>query len=385
MMLFTSQVANIKVLDEEQVAVSHGNLRLSYAATSIIFQWQSYVDTNNGNISLRKIKSSNLSGDPPAKIGPRPWLKGLHVQDYPQLGDKLYTHIGGELYAFNIEAYYRTEGEGRHIEHIYEKVSLLSYTGESWTPACELDISDCLTDPTDIIRMAMRLIDNRLVVCVNDSCIVADVTDPAKLDRIETKLDVLKKRRPWFSQDRQKEFEIPVIPIEAIAFEERIKLTIDLNYRYRYGYNDIYKSSIVDVHDGRIGFALVSDEDIVRFDVNRRDQESIYCKFIAARPFTIVEAMTTSSYTFFDRNFVKNGKLYSCLEDTLMVFDIRSNRRIRKLGHFVRMQYIIEDAAVLEDDNILLSIRQNLITPYAPYDTPYEERKTYLYLLEDPG
>jgi hypothetical protein len=387
MMLFTSQVANIKVLHEDEMnPPRYRYSTLDHAGTRVIYQGHSYVDTNNGNISLRRIESSDLSGDPPAKIGPRPWLKGLHVEIYP-LFKMLYTPIGDDLYAFQTETYYRTEGKGSRRQNFYEKVYLGSYkhVGESWTPVCEFDISDCLTDRTDIIRMAMRLIDNKLVACVNDSCIVADVTDPAKLDRIETKLDVLKKRRPWFSQDRQKEFAIPLVPTETIGIEERVKLTIDLNYRYVYGYNDIYKSSIVDVYDGKIRFILVSQEDIASFDVTRWDQENIYCRFSAARPWTILEGMPTSGHSFFDRKFVKNGNLYCYRNDTLMVFDIRSNRRIRKLGHFVRMQYTIEDAVVLENENILLSVRQNLSAPYAPYDTPYDKRKEYLYLLENPG
>ncbi len=39
---------------------------------------------------------------------------------------------------------------------------------------------------------------------------------------------------------------------------------------------------------------------------------------------------------------------------TLMVFDIRSGTRIRKLGHFVRMDYRINDMAVADNGNILL-------------------------------
>ena len=64
-----------------------------------------------------------------------------------------------------------------------------------------------------------------------------------------------------------------------------------------------------------------------------------------------------------------------------MVFDVRSNRRIRKLGHFVRMNYNINDMEVLEDGNILLCMRWK---PEFNRNQP-RKYKHYLYLLKDPG
>jgi hypothetical protein len=89
----------------------------------------------------------------------------------------------------------------------------------------------------------------------------------------------------------------------------------------------------------------------------------------------------TASRDYHYHPFVKNGKLYSNLNNTLMVFDVRSNRRIRKLGHFVRMDYNIEDMEVLEDGNILLCVR------WDPEDfgiNRLNEEKYYLYLLKNP-
>ena len=63
-----------------------------------------------------------------------------------------------------------------------------------------------------------------------------------------------------------------------------------------------------------------------------------------------------------------------------MVFDVRSDRKIRKLGHFVRMDLHIEDVAVLDDGNILLSA-QWLDTVREGYS---KVRKRYLYLLRNP-
>jgi ABC-type transport system involved in multi-copper enzyme maturation permease subunit len=374
LMLFSSQVANIKVLHEKEIEPSRGRFRLDNAGDRIVFQGQSYIDIDKNNISLR-----NISGNPDDRITYMPKMKDYSAQIYPRSG-RLYKKAGNDVYFLAIYAYYRREGKTR----VYEKVYLKSYgfSGKSWIPICELDISDCLTNRVDFIgvamRISMRLIGNKLVTCVNDSYIVVDTTNPGELKRIETKLDVLKKRRPFF-HNRQKEFAIPLVPLEEIGIEERIKFSIDLKYQYRSFKGAIHESSIVDVYDDKIAFFLVTHEDIARFDVTHWDKEKVYCKFSAARPFTILEVMTTSTH-YSDGTFVKNGKLYSYQGDTLMVFDIRSNRRIRKLGHFVRMDYDIEDMAVLEDGNILLCVRR---VQDSRKSSP-NKRKWYLYLLKNP-
>ena len=310
-----------------------------------------------------------------------PRMKGYHVRRYPRKG-RLYKYVGDDIYSLAIHVYYHEEKQGPYVlNRFYEKIYLRSYkhTDKSWMQVCELDISDCLTDRIDILRAAMRLIDNRLIAAVNDSLIVVDATDPKELKLIDKKLDVLKKRRPFTYKDRKEEFAIPLVPIEEFELEERIRLSIDLNYHFSYGGNKIYDSSIVDIHDGKFAFFFVDDADVARFDVIRWDDEKIYCKFSSARPFTILESVTGAP-RFSDDKFVKNGKLYCYDDHTLMVFDIRSNRRIRKLGHFVRMYYDIYDIAVLEDGNILLCVRldqdQGLSTP--------DKQKYYLYLLKNP-
>jgi hypothetical protein len=227
--------------------------------------------------------------------------------------------------------------------------------------------------------MAMRFIYNRLIVFVNDSCFLLDATDPGDLKIIERKIDLLKRYLPFTFKSRKEEFAIPLIPIEEVSVEERIKLTIDLNNGYHDYDNKIYESSIVDSHDGKFSFFFVAQDEVARFDVTSWDNEKVYCKFSAARPFTILEIMTRGD-RFYNDNFVKNGKFYCRNNHTLMVFDVRSNSRIRKLGHFVRMDYYFEDLAVLEDGDILLSVR------WVPeFLNRSDNMKYYLYLLKNPG
>jgi hypothetical protein len=374
MMLFSSQVANIKVLHERPLrgneigGSSYKSLQL--IADRLVLQGQSYVDINRNAISL-----SNISGTAQAGITRVPWLDNATTQIYPNpWSGPLYKRVGDDLYSFAVRAEYRREGKTA----IYERVHLASrkLTGGKWMPAGELDISDCLEDRTTRPRVAVRLVDKVIVACVNKSYVAADVTDPTDLKRIDTKLNTLKHPR---SSDRQKEFAIPLVPIEEINIAERIELSIDLNYHFDYGGNNIHDTSIVDIHDGKIAFFLVSEKDIARFDVIRWDQENIYCKFNSARPFTILE--TIMGRLYFREAFVKGGNLYCRGKDTLLVFDVRSDHRIRKLGHFVRMSCTIEDFEVLDDGRILLYVWRDQDLGVGGR---YHQQRS-LYLLENPS
>ncbi|MDT8304150.1 MAG: hypothetical protein RQ760_21890 [Sedimentisphaerales bacterium] len=387
MMLFSSQVANIKVLQEKEIDISYRWNSLDYAGSRVVFQGYIYVDTDKGRISL-----NNISGGPNFGLASRPpRMEGYRVRRYPRRPrypsrGRIYKNIGNDIYSFVIDAYFHQEQEGHSTsqKRTYEKIYLRSYkhTEKYWTLVCELDISDCLTDRIDTPRATMRLIDNRLIACVHNSCVVVDVTEPGELKIIDKYLDKLKKYGPYGSKppkNRKKEFAIPLVPVEEIELQEKIKLSIDLNYQFHYGGNNIYKYSIVDVHDGKFAFFFIDYDDIARFDVIRWDDEKVYCKYGSSRPFTILESVTGAD-RFYDDNFVKNGKFYCRNNHTLLVFDVRANSRIRKLGHFVRMSYGISDMAVLDDDNIVLCMRQD----YDLVEKHSKKPKTYLYLLKNP-
>ena len=369
-MLFSSQVANIKVLEEKETESSSGpwGLRLDSVEGRVTLKGRSYVDIdNNNNISLTDICDVPIRG-----MANIPRTENLRSRMYPHpwLGS-LYKKAGDDVYILIIHAYYRREGK----RNVYEKVYLRSYKlgGESWTPVSELDLSDSLAEETGSLYMRMRLIDDTLVTFLNNSCVVVDATDPGELKQTDIKVNVLKRSLPYY-HDRLKEFALPLVPVDGLSIEERIKLSIDRNYHV----NDLYDTSIVDVHDGKIAFVLVSEKDVARFDVVRWDREKIYCKFGTARPFTIIECMTGGRY--FERAVVKNGNLYCYGNGNLMVFDIRSKRGIRKLGHFVRMDYGIEDIEVLDNGNILLGVRSlQLLSVKSSHG-----EKGYLYLLENP-
>ncbi len=367
MMLFSSQVANIKVLQEKETDSYRGGwYSLDYVGDRILFQNRSFVDIDNNKISFSNIESSTDD-----IIFPITRMEGYSTRIYPVRG-RLIKEVGDDLYCFIISAYYSRKGK----TEIYEKVYLRSYkfTGKMWIDVGELDISDCLVD-SRYPQIAMRLIGDKIIAFVNKSFVVVDVTDPGELKTIHTKHDVLQNRLLYntYYRERGEKFAIPLIPVEGISIEEKIKLSIDW-YCHP---SDMYETSIVDIHDDKFAFFLVDDDDIARFDVARWDKENIYCELRATRPFTILEFMTGKSS--FNYTFVESGKLYCCKWHTLMVFDIRSDRRIRKLGHFVRTDYGIFDIAVMEDGNILLCVQKPNFMRISS-----NERKKYLYLLKSP-
>ncbi|MHC4537609.1 MAG: hypothetical protein ACYS6K_27060 [Planctomycetota bacterium] len=310
LMLFSSQVANIKVLQEKEIESSRGWRTLNYAGNRIVYRDQSYIDTEKNTISLSEIKSIGDEVEPSYKLTPRPWLKGYRLSSYPRFGKFLYKDTENGLFSFSIHVYHRTEGEGRFQKRLYEKAYLISYkhSGKNWMPVCELDISDCLTEKINpYFRVAMRIIDNKLIACVNNSCVVVDAADPGELKLINMRFDIIRKYLPFAHRDRKEEFTIDLVPIEEIGLEERIRLSIDLNYQFQYGRNNIYESSIVDIQDDRFAFFFVDFYDVSRFDVIRWDNEKIYCRFSNSRPFTILEVMTASR-DYHYHPFVKNGK-----------------------------------------------------------------------------
>ena len=394
LMLFSNQVANIRVLDEKEVDGSGwGHGTLDEAGDGLFLRGQSYVDVDKKGISLRKIqlprsRSSlypsfgNFGIDSEGReVTYGPTDKGYIDKSYPRHPNKVFhTDRHGDIYYFGIISCYRTEGEGRQAKDVYEKVYLRSYKliGASWEAIDELDMSDFIGERVNSLRMAMRLTGNTLIACVNNSYVAVDVTNPQEMTQIDRKLDVLQSRVWLGYEDRREEFSIPLVPVEGISIEERIKLSIDLRYRFRDDDNDIWESSIVDVVDGKISFFSAYQRDVARFDVTRWDEENIYCKFSTARPFTILERMSLSSGPH-DRKFVKNQKLYVQEDQQLMVFDVRSDRKIRKLGHFYRMDCYIEDVAVLDDGKLLLCAWWNKHGRRGR-----REETRYLYLLENP-
>ena len=405
MMLFSSQIANIKVLQEKQLNSQYdwpqdfGNID-----RKIVLGEHSYVNIDKDNISLE-----NIIAFPDAL---RHHNKSRRYKDlgedyyassYPRNGG-LYKTVGDDLYLFEIHAIYRKKRRDVTYEKAYdvtyEKLYLRSFklVKDYWQPSYILDLSDCLRT-NHHPQIAMRLIENKLIVFVRDfsgkdNFIVVDVSDPEHLKVIGKNNDITSRYTSIFNDIQMKNEQtvtIPLVPIDAIKIEEQIKFSIDLycsrDLNYRHRGNNLYRNSLVDINNNTISFvAHAWYGGISRLEVTHWDEKNIYCELTARRPFTIIEQMTGAAYL--ERFFVVNGKLYlygnrdfgNYFDNNLMVFDIRSKNRIRKLGHFIRPRFYIEDIAVLENGNILVSGATPKQTDKGRrYDYSY-----FLYLLKDP-
>lgn len=345
MMFFSSQVANIKVLDEKEVKLIYHTSFQNFDG-EIVFNGQNYVELDNNKISLRPAFGY-------AQIHTRrdfPKVDASYeVSRYPNdpWGEALVKKIDDDLYAFELQQLFRRTGPKKRT--VVEKVFLVShkYADNGWQVASTIDISDSIDENKGLWVMEMRLIDDRLVVLFRGNVIVADTSEPEELELVSREPDLFMRR---IEHNRRKEFSIPLLPVEGVSIEERVKLSIDLAYGYDF---DVHKYSMVDMHDGKMVFVAINRErGVTRYDITGWDDKKVYCQLGAFRNFTFLERRLQGGG--FNRAFVKDGRLYSFNQDELYVFDIRLENRIRKLGHIVRGYYDLRDIEVLADGNILV-------------------------------
>lgn len=377
-LIFSSQIANIKVLDEKEIQHSwYSENSLNYIGDKVAFEQNEYINTKNDKISFSNV-GGTLGQAIPAGLS---LDKGRYNSDeYPYDG-KLIKQIGNDFYCFYIVAH--SNIIERKLSRVleYDKVTLFSYkvVGSSWTPVSNIDLSDCLDENKYYTFMAMRMIGNKLFVFVDKSFVTFDITNPEYLQEVGTRTRELPSPRYGVFNGgfkKGEELVIPLIPAEGISEQEKITLSIDRYYHSR----DMYESSIVDIFDNKISFYgyNYSNDSFQQYEVTNWDQNKIKYKLKDSRQSTILEGLTQQ---MIEKTFVKKGKLYCEAKNTLMVFDIHSDKGIRKLGHFVRMDYIIEDMAVLEDGNIVLQLRWDQL-----FDINNSKDKEiyYLCLLKDP-
>lgn len=345
MMFFSRQVANIKVLDEKEVERIYRN-SFQNIEGEIIFNGQNYVEVDNNKISLREAfgyTQIHTRRDFP-KVD-----TSYEVSRYPNdpWGDALVKKIGDDLYAFEVQQLFRRTEPKKRI--IVEKVFLVShkYSDNGWQVASTIDISDSIDENKSLWVAEMRLIDDRLVVLFRGNVIVADTSEPEEMELVSRESALFMRR---IGHDRRKEFSIPLLPVEGVSIEERVKLSIDLACGYDFY---VYKYSRVDIHDGKMSFvAIDGDRGVIRYDVTGWDEKKIYSQLVAFRNLTFLERKTWAGRSY--KMFVQDGRLYSFSRDELYVFDVRTSGRIRKLGHFVRRDYELKDVEVLADGNILV-------------------------------
>ena len=401
MLLFTRQVANIKVLDEIEIDAEHAYIgSLNRISDSVLLASTFEVDTNNQKIQLVNSFSPPSEALQKQRQGIQPFYtreKDHYPEPFPRYSVVSYC-IGEQLYTFRLNSYYIREKVGKNSwAPKYKKAYICSYRlaeGIYRVPVSALDLADCI-DEKKAWKAGLRQIDDKLIIFIQDSFAVIQIKADGSLELVEKRINGLKGYSRHLS-DREKIFKIPMMSIDGVELNERVKLTVDVNYGYHHFYsswrsdNLFCENTHVDIDGDKISFCLLDEGGIQRYDVVKWDEEYIYCKFRDERPFTFLEQMFSLVTTDNDPWFLQDGKLYVYENQKLMVFDIRSNS-IRKLGHFERLRedYRIRDIEVLDNGDILLcaETEKRIITkspdPNRKYDD-YFIRKGYLSLLKNP-
>ncbi len=417
-LLFSGQVANIRILDEKAIelplaagpAYSRGLVRLGDTVvlpTREGLQHRYEVTVNQRRIVLKEVQETSSAASsqdpniPPLDSAIEQGLSPGRVRA------GIYRSIGTELYYVVACSYYVKEQITDKYGDIKErrrwrKLFFRSFRIIAGIPVPQscLDLSECIVDEqypyTD-----MRLIGNDVIVARTFSrhCLALGISEQGDLSLTER--GTLKAYSQDFA-DRKQDFTLPLFPLKSLALRDRIRLSIDLIRSFRLF---LPTSTLVQIHNDPIQFTLVSQNDVARYDVMKWDEENIHCQFRDARPFTLLERR--SNMFRYSPYFVENGKLYLLGHQSLMVFDIVAEQGIRKLGQFERisMTFSIEDIELMDNGDILmltydpsskeeldsstedteeLEDGNNVILAQDPNqeddsDTPY-----HLYLLENP-
>jgi hypothetical protein len=275
----------------------------------------------------------------PLRIGEQTYLLALFV-DYREekiikdsgATDKTRKHEKVTLRCFKSRPFFTRRDPDQHMQ-----------------ATADLDLSEYLNNPQRP-RIAMRAFGDVLIVAINNRVIEIGVTGQGELqNRSDSRFNYLVQAH----MDRS--FKIPLVPMESLDIRDRIQLSIDLVFwpggEFRYHGLDFDSFSWVDAQGDAFRFVSLDRQGIHCFDVIEWNQEEIFCERHSYRPFTWLE-----EFRRHEPHFVKHGRLYAYSWDRLMVFDLRSARGVRKLGHFQRLQrdFRISDVLPEENGNILL-------------------------------
>lgn len=300
------------------------------------------LDADDPNTETDVHPASGWQAGTPLRVGDKTFLLALFA-DYHK--DKIVKDSGA---TDSVRRYERLTLRCFKSRPFFTRLS----KDQSMESISSLDLSETLSNPNRP-RIAMRTFGERLAVAVNNRVMEIQVTEQGELSLQGN------GRFNYLVQTQSNEFTIPLVPLENLSIRNRIQLSIDLVFwpalEHRYRSTGFDRFSLVDIDADPIRFAVLDRNrhqgSIRCYEVESWDEEGISCRLHSRRPFTILE-----DFSWHNPHFVKDGRLYAYGWDKLMVFDLRSERGVRKLGHFQRLQhdYHISDVFVEENGNILL-------------------------------
>lgn len=359
-LLFSRQIANIKILDEKAFAQgAQPQFVGGSEKPSLVYYGdaQKYCEISTVGDKIELIEQTETRFKPPSKqvleeietarsLAPEfdthPELKrGHRVQS-------VHLQRGSVEYRLVFSTYHRTEpfikesGAG-DTKYIQERAYLRSYrlVQHHWIPAQSLDLSDHLLKD-EWPRAVMGLAKDKAVVVLSETCLVIDVSDPQAMEVAEIK--PYKGRHRYGPDER-----VQLIPADSLDIQDRIRLSIEMRGR-------IYREGRLHLptNNENAGYIIVAHKGIAYYEVDRWDEKQVYARLVHERPYVAWEKMF-GWISAYDDHFIRDGKLYSHSQDKLMVFDVGA-KRIRKLGHYERLsqKYSIRAIEVDANGNILM-------------------------------
>ncbi|MDH4201929.1 MAG: hypothetical protein OEV87_03465 [Phycisphaerae bacterium] len=358
MLLFTRQVANIKVLDEEEIYNAYPRC-MKRIDGKLLLETQSIRELGSSpekqtcenfyiNIENNQIHFDTID-DPLLRYRGAIFAPEASNENEHATGNLIFKKNDGNLYIVSMYVNSRRVKPSRS-QTVHENVYLRSYdlSNPKFEMVSEIDLSEFVENPQSWPDVVMRQIENKIIAIVNGSCVVVEFGPKGQL-KVAEKL--VRKIRVGPAYWKGKQFSVPIVPLESISLEDRIKLSLDLaTVDGSYYLKDL--SARVDKRDGQYYFIAVSESGITRYQVIGWDDKFIQCEIKDYRAFTVLEHMVDDTWKYKSQYFIKDGILYTYANKSLVVFDIRSDR-IRKLGHYIRPKQI-EDIEVLDNGDILL-------------------------------
>lgn len=395
--LLGRQVANIEILDEVRAGYSRRNLlvkepgRYGWGTGELTIEGDRLAvsDLDHDMTEQERTRREALDQRLQAMSPHYEVEEGLSLRSHPssRFGRMTWELEEGEhfvaFYVYSREEEVERDNGEYYTRHRDERVYLRLFqkAGPVELPISTIDLSDCIGGQRHAWP-AMRRIEDQLVVLVGDQCLVIEIKTNRDLEIVER--NRYQGMTPYFysrrkldpaSPTRDDVFAIPLIPGDGVDIRQRVKLSVDLAAGI-YG-GRLHQETLVSDSNDKMRFASAIENGMARYDVLGWDREEIQCRFRDARRFLF------GGDSWGNDSFVHAGRYYVHNWNTLMVFDIRADHGIRKLGHFQRFSdtFEIGDIGVEENGNIVL-----FSNPLRKYDEETLEpvHTSTIYLLKAP-
>jgi len=350
MMFYGSQIANIKVLDELEIDKERMHFLSKYIGGSKLLD--SFIDIDNDQIVVKPAFEDFTvfwRGEVRKSLKAAYDLEESYFVSF-DYNERISAEIDGVEHFFDIALCYRVENGRCKYEKVFLTCSV--FEGNQMRTVSIINLSDCLKDNQgNIPNTLMRQFDNKIAVLINSSWALIDISSRGSIKVIEKEINPIKFYPLHYKKSLNKEWSLPLIDIAGLSEYDSAKLSVEFHIKSKTG--QPYRGfSIYDTVDSNTGFCFSADDLIMTGEITRWDDEKVYCQLTASRPFTALERLT--GFQGYCRIIVQDLTLYAYFRGELMVFDIRTTGKIRKLGHFVRNRSEIMRIEVLRNGDILM-------------------------------